>query len=325
MIQIINPQNGCFLFNEGNNLVDEQGNNFPIINGIPRFTLQNNYTENFGFQWNIFAETQIDQVKMNEFNQSKIRFFKETGWKPEDLDGLNILEAGSGAGRFSQVILNQTKASLYSFDYSNAVEANLRNNEHFESNRFHLVQASIYEIPFPDNSFDKVFCFGVLQHTPNFEDSISSLVAKTKPGGEIVVDFYRINGWWTKLSAKYLLRPLTRKIQHERLLNIITKNINWMINLFDFLCFLKLGTLTRFLPIADVRNFPSELNSQQRIEWAILDTFDMFSPEYDNPQRIKKVVAMFTRLNVEVTFAGLIYNDELKCPSAVVRAVKKSN
>ena len=53
--------------------------------------------------------------------------------------------------------------------------------------RFHLFQASIYEMPFPDNSFHKVFCLGVLQHTPDFEQSIQSLVQKAKTGGEIVV------------------------------------------------------------------------------------------------------------------------------------------
>jgi len=42
-------------------------------------------------------------------------------------------------------------------------------------------------MPFPNNSFDKVFCFGVLQHTPDFDASIKVLIEKAKPGGEIVV------------------------------------------------------------------------------------------------------------------------------------------
>jgi len=33
----------------------------------------------------------------------------------------------------------------------------------------HLFQASIYELPFAPRQFDKVFCFGVLQHTPDFK------------------------------------------------------------------------------------------------------------------------------------------------------------
>ena len=57
-----------------------------------------------------------------------------------------------------------------------------------------------------------------------------------------------------------------------------------MLALFDLLCFLRLGALTRFIPITDVRGFPHNLSPAQRREWAVMDTFDAFSPEYDNPQ-----------------------------------------
>lgn len=323
MLEFINPSNGSFLSNKGDYLEDEFGNILPILNGIPRFSIEKNYTSNFGFQWNIFSKTQIDQVNnKNGSNQSEIRFFTTTDWKAEEMDGLDVLEAGSGAGRFSNIILSQTNASLHSFDYSEAVDANRSNNKHFDASRFQLSQASIYEIPYSDNSFDKVICFGVLQHTPDFESAIKSLITKAKPGGEIVVDFYRINGWWTKVHAKYLLRPITRKLPHERLLFLISKNIRWLIFLFDLLCFIKLGFLTRFLPMADLRNFPHILDSKQRMEWAILDTFDMFSPKYDNPQKLDKVVDMFKKMNAKVTFSGLIKLNELNNQINVIRAIK---
>jgi ubiquinone/menaquinone biosynthesis C-methylase UbiE len=115
---------------------------------------------------------------------------------------------GMGDGRFSKVVLENTKGTLYSVDYSDAVTANFRNNGDIAPDRFNLFQASIYEMPFHDNSFDKVFCFGVLQHTPDFDASVKALIKKAKPGGEIVVDFYPIKGWWTKIHAKYLLRKV---------------------------------------------------------------------------------------------------------------------
>ena len=43
--------------------------------------------------------------------------------------------------------------------------------------RLKLVQASF--ISFADNTFDKAFCLGVLQHTPSFTDSVASLISKT--------------------------------------------------------------------------------------------------------------------------------------------------
>src|SRR6185436_12329327 len=110
-------------------LKDDEGNSFPVINGVPRFVEANNYTDNFGFQWNKFQKTQIDRETKNS-NFSGQRFFAATNWDKEDLTGKDVLEVGSGAGRFTQIVLDHTKANLYSLDYSDAVSANYRNNAH---------------------------------------------------------------------------------------------------------------------------------------------------------------------------------------------------
>ncbi len=66
---------------------------------------------------------------------------------------------------------------------------------------------------------------------------------------------------------------------------------------------MRLGALTRFLPIADLRAIlPEGLSPKAAREWAVLDTFDMFSPEYDNPQRCEAVAAMFRRSGAKVSF-----------------------
>ncbi len=219
-VTLINPADGSPLQRCGDRLVDENGHGFPVLEGVPRICPPDNYTQNFGLQWNMFQTTQLDRADAG-LDLSEERFFRETGWTAEDLAGEDVLEVGSGAGRFSKTVLEHTAARLYSVDYSSAVEANQRNNGAIAPDRFQLFQASIYEMPFPDGSFDKVFCLGVLQHTPDFEASVRALVAKAKPGGEIVVDFYPIRGWWTKLNAKYLLRPFTKRMSHDRLLKLV--------------------------------------------------------------------------------------------------------
>jgi SAM-dependent methyltransferase len=277
-----------------------------VVNGIPRFADVDNYSESFGFQWNRFASTQLHP-------HSSERLWRETGWTAAELAGLDILEVGSGAGRFSRVILEETKANLYSVDYSTAVDANLRNNGAVAPDRFHLYQASIYEMPFADGSFDKVLCLGVLQHTPNFEASVRALVAKAKPGGEIVVDFYPIRGWWTKIHAKYLFRPIAKRLPNDRLLRLIERNAGWLIATHQALAWARLHALTRFLPLVDIDGtLPKNLSREELREWAILDTFDMFSPEFDNPQRTTDVVAMF-----ESAGAGITHVE-----TGLVRAIK---
>ncbi|MDB5199025.1 MAG: class SAM-dependent methyltransferase, partial [Chitinophagaceae bacterium] len=247
-IELIDPFTQHPVIEAGDGLKDNNKLVFPLVNGAYRIVPDNNYTENFGFQWNKFAEIQID--KSANLDISKNRFFAETGWDKEDLSGKTVLEVGSGAGRFTQIILDFTNADLYSVDYSNAVEANYKNNG--PTTRLKLFQASIYELPFAPAQFDKVICMGVLQHTPDIERSVQSLINMAKPGGEVIIDFYPIKGWWTKLQAKYLLRPLTKKMDHEKLYKKIDKNIDWLIKTSVFFSKMKLNKLNRFLPLCDI-------------------------------------------------------------------------
>lgn len=322
MIQLINPVNGQPLEKRGDRYVDKDGNSFPVVNGVLRLVNDSNYTDSFGFQWNKFQRTQIDRETKNS-SQSKERFFAESGWDKEDLAGKNILEVGSGAGRFSQVVLDHTKATLYSVDYSDAVSANFRNNGH-HGERFKLFQASVYEMPFPDNSFDKVFCFGVLQHTPDFRKSVKALIDKAKPGGEVVVDFYPVKGWWTKVHAKYIFRPVTKRMSHSKLLDRIEKNAGWLTKAYFFFDKLGIGKIVnRFLPIVDIKGtFPPNLSKEELREWVILDTFDMFSPQHDHPQKITTVKKWFEEFGMKVTFADyIIFGNNFS--AATVKGVKQ--
>ncbi|NOT74594.1 MAG: methyltransferase domain-containing protein [Cyclobacteriaceae bacterium] len=250
-----------------------------------------NYSESFGFQWNKFQTTQLDRFQSGQ-KQSHDRFFAVTKWNEEDLTHQNVLEVGSGAGRFSSIVLNNTNANLVSVDYSHAVEANFRNNGPHP--RLRLFQASIYDLPFEPAQFDKVFCFGVLQHTPDVKHSVECLTQMVKPGGTLIVDFYQIKGWYTKIHAKYLLRPITRKWDHTKLLNTIESNADRLIRLYRGLNRIGLGFLTRFLPVCDInRTLPKNLSPEQLHEWVVLDTFDMFSPAFDQPQQLEEVVKWF--------------------------------
>ena len=306
-IELVDPFSGAKLTISENGLLNEQAVVFPYLKGAYRIVKEDNYTDNFGYQWNKFVETQVD--KSSKIDISKKRFFAETDWDKEDLTGMNILEVGSGAGRFTQIMLDFTKGNVYSVDYSNAVEANFANNGPNE--RLHLFQASIYEMPFAQQQFDKVICIGVLQHTPDVEKSVQSLISMVKPGGALVVDFYPIRGWWTKLHAKYFFRPWSKKISNEKLYKKIDSNIDWLIKTYRFFSTIGLGRLlNRFLPICDIDGtFPKDMPYNQLRELCVLDTFDMFSPEYDQPQKVETVVSWFKKYGMNDVWGGYIQYD----------------
>ncbi|MGN6648045.1 MAG: class I SAM-dependent methyltransferase [Cytophaga sp.] len=320
MVVIIDPVSKKELKESETGLLDENNKVvYPMHNGAFRLVSDNNYTANFGLEWNTFQKTQIDKYSGNTVSEE--RFFAQTRWEKGSLEGCSVLEVGSGAGRFSQIILDHTKANLYSVDYSSAVEANYRNNGPHA--RLKLFQASIYDLPFKKESFDKVICLGVLQHTPDFKASVQALTEMVKPGGELIIDFYPIRNIFTKVHSKYILRPVLKRLKHDTLMSLIRKNINTLIAIYKFNRRIGLGALNRFVPICDIeRTLPAGMSAEQLKEWIILDTFDMFSPQYDDPQRLSTVAAWVKEFGlVDVDAAWVKYHGNLE--AATVRGRKK--
>lgn len=273
------------------------GQEFIINKGVCSFLSNSNtYADSFGFQWNKFSKTQLDSY--TGISLSKDRLLQTTCWKG-GLEGLNILEAGSGAGRFTE-ILAQTGARIYSFDLSSAVNANFSNNGSNENVK--IFQASIYEIPLKEKSFDKVICLGVLQHTPDPKRSFKSIASFVKPGGEICVDIYA-NRYRSLFSWKYLLRPITKKIDDKDLFKIISKTVNLMLPVSIFLRKVAGKFGARLLPIVEYSHLIKDY--QLNKQWAILDTFDMYSPAHDHPCSIKILKNWFMEegfVNIHVAY-----------------------
>ena len=203
------------LVRSGKLVTDDDSETIPVIKFIPRFVLTEGYAESFGMQWNIFKRTQLDSVNLT--TETRDRFYSGTRWSQEEMRTDRILEAGCGAGRFTEIMLG-TGAAVYSFDYSGAVEACYENNN---SDRLCLFQGDIYHVPFPDDYFDKVFCYGVLQHTPDPQRAFYSLVRHLKPGGKISIDCYLKDGKIQPWKSKYLWRPVTTMMDKQLLLKIL--------------------------------------------------------------------------------------------------------
>jgi len=279
----------------------------PVVNNIPRFVPHENYASSFGYQWNIHRRTQLDSY--TGLSLSRDRIFGVSGWS-ECLASETILEAGSGAGRFTEVLLS-TGARVVSFDYSEAVEANFSNNG--KNPKLSLFQGDIFRIPLRKESFDKVMCLGVLQHTPDPGAAFAALTQYVKPGGMIIIDVYR-NNLASLLHWKYFLRPITKRMNQQLLYRLIEKTVPHLVGTSAFLRrnFGRVGM--RLLPILQYEHWglTPELNRQ----WAILDTFDMYSPAHDHPQSLPTVRKWFEE-------AGLSEVDVRSGPNGVVaRGVK---
>lgn len=257
---------------------------YPIHNFIPRFVAESNYADNFGKQWNKFRLTQLDSYSRTSISAD--RFWKATGLSEDFCKGKVFLDAGCGAGRFAEVVLN-AGGTVIALDFSSAVDAAMLNLKHFKN--FHVIQADIYKIPLKSQSFDVVYSLGVLQHTPNVEAAFRSLPKFVSRSGILCTDFYwrRIR---TLMHSKYLVRPLTKRIDQIKLFSFLEKYTHFILKISIFLSNIPLAGkfLMRLVPVANYSGvYP--LSKEQLIEWALLDTFDMLAPQYDTPQTEKTI------------------------------------
>jgi ubiquinone/menaquinone biosynthesis C-methylase UbiE/uncharacterized protein YbaR (Trm112 family) len=269
------------------------GKNWPIKSGIPRFVPSENYASSFGYQWNRFKRVQIDS--MNGVAQSERRLHTESEWKKDWTSDEWVLDVGCGAGRFLEVA-SRDKCEVVGVDISNAVDAAAETLENRDN--VHLVQASIFELPFRDGALDACYCIGVIQHTPDPRLALSAIPRVLKIGGKLAVTIYERNKY-TLLNSKYLLRYFTRWLNPKILLTLIHGTMPVLWPLTEVLFRIPvLDRLFRFvIPIANYVE-ESELSWKQRYQWAVLDTFDMLAPRYDQPQKEADVVGVLQEAGV---------------------------
>ena len=262
----------------------------PIRDGIPRFVDDEGYAENFSIQWRTFRMTQLDSYTKRPIYFT--RFWWNTRWQPKDLHGKMVLEVGSGAGAFTEVLLG-SGAHVVSFDMSRAVEANHQSNS--RKGDLFLLQADIYDLPLQDEAFDYVFCYGVLQHTPDPGAAYRALFRKLKPGGRISVDHYAkrdyLDPWY---QPKYAWRPITTKMDPARLLRLIERYIPFWLPVDMVIRRIPLigPRIIGFLRIPCWNHYELRLGYRETVRWAIMNTFDALGARYDFPMSPEEVRAM---------------------------------
>ena len=266
---------------------------YPQRDGIPRFVASDNYSAAFGSQWKRYRLTQLDSYTGVPISKTRLaRCLGDSLWA--DLKDKLVLEAGCGAGRFTEILLERG-ALVTSIDLSEAVDANQENCP--QTDRHRIAQADILSLPLSTQQFDIVLCLGVIQHTPNPELTISALYNHVKPGGWLVFDHYTFNYlyytklapyfrmvlrrlspekglWWSEYLVDTLL-PLHRRMQNARLLNFL---------------------FSRFSPVlCYYRSYP-ELNGELQREWALLDTHDALTDWYKHFRTRARIVNVLNAL-----------------------------
>ena len=304
-------------------IIQIQNKDYVLNDGVflkPNHDSNSDYVKNFGIQWNRFQLNQFDSFTKKNF--TKNRLLDSSGLKENDFKDALILELGSGAGRFTEVLLKMG-AKLVTVELSDAIFANRKNN--YNPNIVYLKE-SLFNLPFEEGLFDYVICYGVAQHTPDPDKCYQICVNNAKLSkGRVSIDHYikKIlpNPFY---HPKYLWRPITRKINQETLLKIIEFYIPYYLTI-DILLIKylpkKISTIIRGLIPVPCWNYYGNENIPNDIEsltkWAIMDTFDALGAFYDHPFSLRELKRLSKNLelddiNINYGGNGLVLNGKRK-------------
>lgn len=255
-------------------LLCENGHLYKIVNFIPRFVKADAYTISFSYEWDRFSETQLDTKLGKDLSESQ--FQGRIDFPLAQIEGKLVLDAGCGMGRYAD-IARKYGGVVVGMDLSYAVESAFRNIGFLDN--IHIIQGDILKPPFKDESFDFIYSFGVLHHTPDASAAFKTLSRYLKKNGKFslfVYDSYEkaivySSNFWRKTTTRLPLR------------------------LLYYLCFIavplyyvyKMPVIGNFLKAV----FVISMRPEWKVRW--LDTFDWYSPRYQSKHTHAEVFRWF--------------------------------
>jgi ubiquinone/menaquinone biosynthesis C-methylase UbiE len=281
----VDPRSGALLKESHNTLVNsETGDAVATIEkGIPRFvSAAENYAESFGWQWKTWSDARSDS--RNPGHNLRQVILERTHFESFDLDGATLLECGMGGGDDTEILLQMPFREVHAFDISTSVE---RAKKYLDDPRLTISQASIYAIPYPDRSFDVVYCHRVLQHTPDPTAALRAICRKVKPNGILFAHSYK-RSWLHMNEWRYKYRWITKRLRPETVYRYVLDvgpTLHELVNrIYDTHVLRALAYC--FIPFYCIRerDYP-HLNDEQRLEMAQHITFDALTPWHDHPVR----------------------------------------
>jgi SAM-dependent methyltransferase len=151
-------------------------------------------------------------------------------------------------------------------DLTRAIDSAFTNLNH--RGNIHFVQADIFKLPFRANSFDFVYSWGVLHHTPDPPRAFQQLPPLVKPGGKLMIFVYaKYNKAYLAVTEFY--RRFTTRLPERLLLKLCYIAIP----LYYISRVPVIGPfITRVLLPVSVRP-PTH-------RWRVGNTFDLYSPKF---------------------------------------------
>lgn len=162
---------------------------YPIEQGVPRLLpelgrgeggrreCQDRTRQSFGAQWDLHQQSDLETTWGVTVEERVDVVLHELNWRPDELRGKVILDAGCGNGTLSAA-LAERGATVVALDLSESV---FRAEATLTHPRLHFVQGNLFFPPLRSQVFDAIYSCGVFHHTPDTRRCFDALVRTLKP------------------------------------------------------------------------------------------------------------------------------------------------
>jgi ubiquinone/menaquinone biosynthesis C-methylase UbiE len=130
------------------------------------FNYNDNYFDGLSSNWNSKSFPQISELIISRLPKR---------------NQLKILDLGCGTGMYFQTLANKSNI-VYGLDYSLASVERAKEKGYVE-----VKQGDIQSLPYPDNSFDFVFCTEVLEHILEYDLALKEIFRVLRPNGVLLL------------------------------------------------------------------------------------------------------------------------------------------
>jgi SAM-dependent methyltransferase len=281
---------------------------YPVRRYVPRLVPGANYSDSWGKLWRETGHLLRDSFTGIPFHENVLHgaYSEEPGsddgrspfgfgW-PRDLSGERVLEVGTGTGNVTEHLV-ETGAEVLSVDMSDAIDT--LPEELLRRPNLNVVQADVNTPVLVPESYDRIWMFQVLQHTPSPPETLGALRGLLREGGQIDFTSYAGDGF----HAWYY--PLTKRVPDRLAWRLIARfapplvRLKYRLQTARRLPLLRKVAL-KLLEPADPRNiyFQSRNGEADRyihgtvwnrahdddllMKYVVINTFDRITPRYTN-------------------------------------------